>query len=130
MKFNTNYLGCGCRTEIEMDIVTKQEIDTYLHLLKGISGKCPECQEIDRKYGFVNHVVSGDYDERIDTYVFFGTDIRNLVNYCYIKGIILHGVHYGISSPYDCSGECFGQSVKVTRGSRFMTISVASHYDL
>jgi len=133
IRHNVKFNKCGCTQEMEFtgDRDNWEEIEPfYQKVFNGINEYCPKCTALNKEYGLEKVIHSGDYDTSSTLYIFNHTDIRKIVHYCYIKGIEIHSEHYDINSPYDCTGQCIGLSVKFKRFKNHITIRHSRSYDL
>ena len=128
-EMNVHYKKCDHYIPTKY-IISIDNIDEYLKLHEGINDFCPKCQAMNKEYGMYKVIHTGDYDSRSTTLVFNHVDIRKVVRYCYLNDISLHDEDYNINSPYDCTGQCCGVSVRVRKGKSRITLTRSWSYDV
>jgi len=130
---NVKFNKCGCSQELEFigSLDNEKETESYYSkVFNGINDYCPKCKAMNAEYGLEKVLQTGDSDSNSTLYIFNHSDIRKVVQFCWLKGLETHTEHHHINSPYDCTGQCFATEVKFKRFKKHITIRYTSSYDV
>lgn len=126
-----SYTECGHINEIkfEFDGLDENGWKRYFET-DSINGFCPECRELNEKYHMIKVVQKGDYDEHTMIYLFETKNIRDIIRYSWKKNIPIHSFYTPSYSDYDCTGKCIATICEITKGKKYITLSITKHFDL